>query len=120
MLKNLFARLRQPHSKIVVNGQTYHGTSVSIVNGKVLVDGEEVQSATQPKIDVQLFGDVEVLETASGNVTVQGQAGAVQTVSGNVECGAVSGSVSTVSGDVKASSIAGPVSTVSGDVRGAN
>ena len=36
-------------STVTINGQTYTGKNITVVNGKVTVDGKEV-SANEPKI----------------------------------------------------------------------
>ena len=122
-MKEFFARLRRSsgsNNTIVVNGVTYHGNSVSVVNGRVFVDGVEKKTgdgAMQVQLSIKIEGDVELLETAAGDVEVSGSVGNVKSTSGDVTCGDVSGNVVTVSGDVKAGSIGGSVTTVSGDIR---
>lgn len=117
-MKDFLARLRGG-STVTVNGRTYQGSSVSIINGRVIVDGKEMSDeSSSPKIEVSIQGNVERLETASGDVTVHGMVqGGLSTVSGDIECHAVHGPVSSVSGDIRCSSIAGSVSTVSGDIK---
>lgn len=104
-------------SRIVIDGREFTGSNISIVNGKVTVDGvvQEGQLVGNVKIDVH--GDVLSLGSGSGDVTVTGSCGSVQTMSGDVECGNVTGNVKTMSGDVTCGTIGGSASTMSGDIR---
>lgn len=103
--------------RIVIDGREFTGNSISIVNGKVTVDGvaQEGQLVGDVKIDVH--GDVVSMNAGSGNVTISGSCGSVQTMSGDVECGDVSGNIKTMSGDVTCGAIGGSVGTMSGDIR---
>ena len=106
---------------VSVNGQTYSGNNVSIINNRVWIDGVEQTDNTLPStgiIQVTVNGDVEKVETLSGDITVTGNTGAVSTSSGDVEIeGSAQGSVTTMSGDVRVrGSIGGSVSTMSGDI----
>lgn len=103
--------------RIVIDGREFTGGSISIVNGKVTVDGvvQDGQLVGDVKIDVH--GDVVSMNSESGDVTVTGSCGSVQTMSGDVKCGDVSGNVKTMSGDVICGAIGGGVSTMSGDIR---
>ncbi len=116
MLEKLWVKLRGNSSRIVVNGQDFVGGSVSIVDGSIVVDGKVVASAMTPRIEIHVHGDVDVLKTAAGDVSVTGNAKEVTTTSGDIRCADVGGNVSTVSGDVQAKTIHGRVSTVSGDI----
>lgn len=101
---------------VTIDGRTFTGRSITISGDKVIVDGVEQSSSLVGPVSVQVNGDVERLESSSGNVTVQGAAGSVKTTSGDVRCGDVQGSVNTMSGDVTSGKISGSVSTMSGDV----
>lgn len=98
--------------RIVIDGREFTGNSISIVNGKVTVDGvaQEGQLVGDVKIDVH--GDVVSMNAGSGNVTISGSCGSVQTMSGDV-----SGNIKTMSGDVTCGAIGGSVGTMSGDIR---
>ncbi len=122
-------------NKITVNSvDIVGGRNVSIINGKVLVDGKDV-TPNAKEITIQVIGDVDSLDvdyaqsvsitgnvqsvqTAAADVTIGGGvAGSVQTASGDVDVdGDVQGSVATVSGDVDCCDVAGNVTTVSGDI----
>lgn len=118
---------------ITINGQVYNGSSLSIVNGVISIDGKNVITPSEKIINisvngnidelrvgscqkVEVSGDVKNLQTTSGDVVCGNVTNSVQTTSGDVECDSVGGNVSTVSGDVKCEEIKGRVSTVSGDI----
>ena len=120
---------------VVINGSQINvsGRSISVVNGKVIVDGKDV-TPDDKVIRIEVQGNVETLDvdvcaaihvtgavrelvTASGDVRCADVLGGVRTTSGDVQCKEVRGAVETVSGDVTASVIHGKVRTVSGDVR---
>lgn len=110
---------------IVINGKTYSGNSVSIVGGRVTIDGRQAgvdadSSAPAPEVSVAVTGNLEKLHVDVGTVRVQGNVGTVNTTTGNVTVGegGVGGDVRTMSGDVEcAGAIKGNVSTMSGNVR---
>lgn len=107
--------------KVVINGKVIetNGKALSIDgSGNVIIDGNTVYAVEDKKIEVLITGDVENLQTTSGNVNVEGNVSKnVKTVSGNVRVsGEISGDVQTVSGDVKSEKILGNVKTVSGDI----
>lgn len=105
---------------ITVNGVAFSGKNVSIHNGVVTVDGvvQDAKFTTEPVIKVEISGDVEKLETISGDVTVNGSVGRVKTTSGDIECGDIAGNAETLSGDIKCKKIGGKARTVSGDISG--
>lgn len=111
-------------SQIVINGITVaNGSSVNIINGRVIVDGQEI-AMTGKLADAKVFnivveGNVDRVDGSFANVEVKGSAGAVKTMSGDITVhGDVNGGAETMSGDVKVKgSIQGNVKTVSGDIR---
>lgn len=59
------------NSNITVNGKTYRGKNISIVNNKVIIDGVEQTSApTERVLNVTIQGDADVVEANS--VTIYG------------------------------------------------
>lgn len=89
------------NSTVTINGVTYTGSNVSIVNGKVVVDGNNQEQALIGPISVVVNGDVAEVETMSGDVTIHGNvSGDVTTMSGNVVAKAIAGSVETMSGNI--------------------
>lgn len=104
-------------STIIVNGNSYSGKSVLIVNGKVIVNGEEITTEGKEinisiegnidelKVDacdkISIVGSAKTVSTKSGNIKVNGNVdGNIQTMSGNVNCGVVNGSITTMSGNI--------------------
>lgn len=85
--------------RFIIDGQEFRGSSISIVNGKVTVDGEAQDGSLSGPVHVEIHGDVQSLENHAGNVTAH-NVGEISTGSGDVECGAVSGNIRTGSGDV--------------------
>lgn len=119
---------------ITVNGITYHGNNVSIVNGKVIIDGKQADTKDDKVITITVTGNIESLEadycksivvngdvnklrTTSGDVECGNVTGGVQTTSGDIECGNIGGDVNTTSGDIKCDDVHGSVKTLSGDIK---
>jgi len=123
------------NSMVSINGKIYSGRNISIINGKVIIDGKDNTPGNDKVISITITGDVESLvvdycekitidgnvtsvKTTSGDVEITGDIGGdVSTVSGDVESNDISGSVKTTSGDVKCGNINGNVSTLSGDIK---
>lgn len=103
---------------VTINNKTYEGRCVSITNGVVSIDGvkqdEELGSAS---IIITVNGDVEKIETTSGEVHVNGSTQNVKTMSGNVVCGDIQGDVKTHSGNVVCKNVEGGIKTHSGNIR---
>ena len=104
---------------ININGKKYQGNNLTIINGKIFIDGVEQTAETEGKeINITVHGNIETLKVDSANkVTVIGQVDTLSTVSGDIDtAGDIFGSVSTVSGDIECGNIGGSVSTISGDI----
>ena len=104
--------------RIVIDGREFSGRNVSITGNKVTIDGVVQDGELQGDINIQIYGDVDTLDNASGVVKCY-NVGSLKTMSGDVECGDISGNVKTMSGNVTAKIINGSSSTMSGDIRGA-
>lgn len=104
---------------ITVNGSSYSGSNVSIIDGVVTVDGVIQKQKISHLVNVTIAGDVERVENTAGDVFIRGNVtGNVKTVSGSVECADIGNDVQTISGNVTASgSINGNVKTISGDIK---
>lgn len=91
--------------------------SISVINGRVIVDGKTLDDSKEIHITVE--GDCERIEAdACSTIEVRGNVrGDVKTMSGDVRCGDVLGHVNTMSGDVIANDINGGASSMSGDIR---
>lgn len=120
-------------AQIIINGKSYIGSSVSINNNRVIVNGKEINEDSKV-INITVEGNVDSVEvdycakivvngfvnklsTTSGDVECGNVNQTVKTVSGDVECGNVGGDVSSTSGDIKAQNINGSVKTLSGDIK---
>ncbi|WP_404667178.1 hypothetical protein [Roseateles asaccharophilus] len=103
---------------IIINGKTISasGSSVTVVNGRVIVDGKDVTPDTK-EIRIEVQGDIESLQAdVCNSVSVTGAVKELTTTSGNVNCGDVEGDIRTTSGGVRCKDVRGSVETVSGDV----
>lgn len=101
---------------VVIDGRVFSGKNIDIVNGKVIVDGEEQEGSLSGNIHIEVNGYVERIETERGEVTVNGNSGSISTMSGDVTCGDVAGNIKTISGDIRSAAIAGSVETMSGNI----
>jgi uncharacterized protein YjbJ (UPF0337 family) len=106
------------NSRITIDGRDFVGRSVQINGNKVIIDGVEQTGSLVGPVSVTIHGNVEKIETGSGDVITTGGAGSISTESGDIRCGNVNGDVKTTSGDVTCDKIAGNVKTVSGDIIG--
>lgn len=102
---------------VEINGLHYTGHNISINGARVVIDGVTQDAILTRVVNVNVVGNCESIESASGQVMVQGTVGRILTGSGDVTCGDVSGSVQTGSGDVTCDAVAGSVRTGSGDIR---
>lgn len=105
------------NSTVVINGKTYHGKNVSVIDNQVYIDGQLKDSLSEDKlINITVNGDAYYVSSVSGNITVKGDVeNTVTSASGDIDIlGNVEGSVETVSGNVQARNISGPVKTISG------
>jgi hypothetical protein len=104
---------------IRINGVEFSGSSIRVVNGKVIVDGNDVTPDAK-EITISVDGNIETLQVDDCQaLKVTGEVGRIKTLSGDVSVtGNIAGSVQTVSGDVDCEgSITGPVTTISGDIK---
>ena len=90
---------------IIVNGKRIQcsGSNVSIINGRVIVDGKEIANEESREVYVTIEGDVNKID-CSGSVTVKGNVKGDIDASGSIRCGNVSGSVD-ASGSVRCGKI---------------
>ena len=105
-----------------INGKTYKGHNISIINGVVYIDGkiaDKSNASLNTTIIVKITGNVDSISTESGDVEVTGHAGKISTGSGDVSTGGgCAGTLSTGSGDVDINGqVYGSVKTDSGDIR---
>jgi len=118
---------------ITINNRTYGGKSITIINGKVIVDGKDVTPDSKEitisvdgnldnlEVDyantISIKGDVNKVRSGSGDISCGNITGGAQTGSGDIDCGVITGDVQTGSGDVNATTITGSVRTGSGDIK---
>ena len=104
-------------NKQVVNGVTYTGQNISVINGKVIIDGIDVTPDSKI-INIEVFGDVdELVVNAANNIKVSGNVHSIRTSTGDIHCGNVTGNVHTQTGDVKCGNVGGNVKTQTGDIK---
>ena len=124
-------------NSVTINGKTITSNgSISIINGKVIIDGVEQDTGDAKEINISIEGDVKTLNapgcntievsgnvdklsTSSGDVEVGGNVyQGIQCSSGDVEVeGDVAGDIQTSSGDVKCGKVEGDVTTTSGSIK---
>ena len=72
----------------VVNGKTYKGNNISVINGVIYIDGKVVDKSnvgTNNPIIINIKGNVNTITTTSGAVTVtEGCARNIKTTSGDI------------------------------------
>ena len=118
---NSIRTLIKGSKSVLVNGISVNG-DISItdkgvyLNGKLMDESDTLLSA--PKIVIHVTGDVEVVDTNQGEVTVKGNTGSVKTGQGNISIeGSVTGNIKTGQGDVTVDgNVSGTVKTGMGDI----
>ena len=109
-------------AEMIINGKNFRvpdGASVSILNGKVIVDGAIIEYESSSKIlNIVINGTIEKVETTSADMTINGNVFSAKTKSGDISVnGDVVGDISAVSGYINISGeVHGNVSTVIGDI----
>lgn len=108
-------KLTMKSGRVIIDGREFTGTSFSITGNKVIVDGVAVEGELVGDINIQIFGDVDSLETTDGTVSVSGNSGSISTTNGDVEVKGSSTSIKTVNGNVT-TSCTGSVTTTNGNI----
>jgi hypothetical protein len=119
--------------QIVINGHSYSGNNISVINNKVIIDGvdqtpngKEITITIDGNVDqlsvdycqqLKISGNVNTARTGSGDINCTDITGGASTGSGDISCDTINGNVSTGSGDVEATTITGSVKTGSGDIK---
>jgi len=109
-------------SRITINGKTIvmrGGSNISIVNGKVIVDGKalEVDTSEYRTVNVSIEGDVGSLQIDCGDIDITGNVtGDVSTGQGDISCGNVGRNVKTAMGSITCGSVGGDATTAMGRV----
>ena len=65
---------------VIVNGNAYKGNNLSIINGKVFVDGEEQSGEDTKHFEIKVIGKVENVNVTHGDLSIEGD------VTGKVDC----------------------------------
>lgn len=104
---------------ISINGKSYTGNNVKVVNSVVFIDGKRVDGDDQKVINIVVNGYIEDLTVdACNKVEVKGSVKYVNTTSGDVDItGDVLGSINCTSGDISCGNVSGSVKTISGDIK---
>lgn len=106
---------------IRINGvSVVGGRSLSIINGKVLVDGRDVTPENQKQISIEVTGNVDNIEAdVCEKITVTGTAGNIKTSQGDIDVGGdAHGKVSTSQGNIDiGGSVTGDVATSQGNIK---
>jgi hypothetical protein len=94
-------------ARIVINGREFTGSSVSVHNNRVIIDGKVQDDELSGVVEIRVIeGIIDRLET-DASVTCGEVRGGVN-AGGSVHCGNVTGSV-TAGGSVKCDKIGGSV-----------
>lgn len=133
-LNELIDKVRKaPANSISVNGKSFSGRNVTIINGKVIVDGKTVDMPDAKEIIVNIEGDLGSLQLDAGTVNVTGHAGdvhvgqgtakvemdvkgEVRVDQGKLECNDIFADVRVDMGNIKASTIHGNATTKMGNI----
>ena len=103
---------------VTINGQTFKGNSVSIINGQVIVDGvKQGEKIQEYNISVSVTGDVNSVTTSSGDVTVNGKVSSIKTQSGDVDVTGDAVTATTMSGDIDIGGACQSASSMSGGIK---
>lgn len=93
--------------RITYNGRTINipqSSRMELVDGQILIDGkpfEQYDKADCPIIKIELTGNVEHVQTQTGDVEVHGDVHNAKTMSGDITCDCITGHCSTMSGEIR-------------------
>lgn len=93
--------------RITYNGRTINipqSSRIELVDGQILIDGkpfEQYDKADCPIIKIELTGNVEHVQTQTGDVEVHGDVHNAKTMSGDITCDCIKGHCSTMSGVIR-------------------
>lgn len=93
--------------RITYNGRTINipqSSRMELVDGQILIDGkpfEQYDKADCPIIKIELTGNVEHVQTQTGDVEVHGDVHNDKTMSGDITCDCIKGHCSTMSVDIR-------------------
>ena len=105
---------------IKINGKSYQGNNVSIINNKVYIDGvlqNDSVDSNSKQIYITIEGNIEKLEVDNcDEIKVNGDVNVLDTKNGNVVCKNVHGDVTSKNGNIVCTQINGNVETKNGNV----
>lgn len=123
-------------SMIRLNGKTYNGNNMTIINGKIILDGKEVKDFEDEKvinivIEGNYSGDLNVdscnfikvrgdvkgnIKSTNGKIECKNVEGDVEATNGNINCENIGHNVSNMNGNIKANNIHGSAKTINGSI----
>lgn len=103
---------------ITIGNVTYQGNNVSVINGRVIIDGKDV-TPDGKQITINVVGDIQSLNIDTcESISVKGNVGTLETKTGDVNIeGNVAGDVKSNVGDIDCYDVGGNVSTKTGDIK---
>ncbi len=101
-------------SSITIDGKTFSGNNVSIINGVVTIDGVAQDGKLEGKVELHITGVLDSLET-DASVNMKGEIKGDVSAGGSVNCDDVGGNVS-AGGSVNCDDVDGNV-TAGGSIR---
>ena len=103
-------------SVVTINGQSFSGSNISMINGKLMIDGKPQDTKElEHVINIEIHGDVKDIQNENGSITAR-DVGSVNTSNGKVICGNVTGNVTTSNGKVNCGDVGGSVHTSNGSI----
>jgi hypothetical protein len=93
-------------NRIIINGKSYGGRNITIINGKVLIDGVPGEEGLSGVVEIKVEGDLATLE-CDAPVTVNGNVGHLS-AGGSVQCENVGGNVN-AGGSINCGDVGGMV-----------
>ena len=104
---------------VTINGKTYKGNNVSVINNEVFIDGKRADQTEDTKvINITIDGKVETLDVDyCDKLEITGDCGNVSSKNGNIQVkGNVSGDVTNKNGNIVCRDVGGDAETKNGDV----
>lgn len=94
---------------VTINGITYEGSNIKVVNDKVWVDGKRVDAMPDKKqiLHVIVTGNLHNLDTG-GSATINGDVAGYVDAGGSIQCGDVGGYVD-AGGSVQCRNVGGDI-----------
>lgn len=105
-----------------INGRTidgdFSGRKVSLVNGKVFVDGKELKTPDDKEpIKVEIHGELQELVCDGCEIKIEGNVGSINGRTSTIQCNTIAGDASVGAGSIAAGIIKGNASAGSGTIK---